>query len=106
MKNKIITVISIIISIIFMLPVCSMAAEFYTTEGYYENPSFYGIFDAIYKYGDEWLDTELPRTDINYSSNQQSRTHTGQEIWSVGCHCLGHRSQRPWWVSYETKIYY
>ncbi len=93
MKKNIISTILIAIAIIFMLPVFSTAAYFYSTDGYYENPSFYGIFDAIKHQGDAWLDSELPDTSILWSTNQQSRTNPGGEIWDVGCQCIGHRSQ-------------
>ena len=93
MKKNIISIILIAIIVIFMLPAFSTAAYFYSTDGYYENPSFYGIFDAIKRQGDAWLDSELPDTSILWSTNQQSRTNPGGEIWDVGAQCIGHRSQ-------------
>lgn len=93
MKKDVISIILIAIAIIFMLPAFSTAAYFYSTEGYYENPSFYGIFDAIKRQGDAWLDSELPDISGLWSTNQQSRTNPGGEIWDVGCQCIGHRSQ-------------
>lgn len=93
MKKNIISIILIAIAIIFMLPAFSTAAYFYSTEGYYENPSFYGIFDAIKRQGDAWLDSELPDISGLWSTNQQSRTNPGGEIWDVGAQCIGHRSQ-------------
>lgn len=113
MKNKIKTVILLMSMIVFMLPVLSMAAEFYVESNSnadkgqnYGLRSFYSILDAVHTYGEAWLDTPVPDLSENWGSNTSSRTKTvSDETLNLGCICFGHRTA-PYGGKYQSRIKY
>lgn len=113
MKNKIKIVILLMSMIVFMLPVISMAAEFYVksysdadSKQNYGLRSFYSILDAVHTYGEAWLDTPVPDLRENWGSNTPSRTKTVyDETLNLGCICFGHRTA-PYGGKYQSRIKY
>lgn len=113
MKSKIKKIILLIAMIVFMLPITSMAAEFYV-KSYsdadsgqnYGLRSFYSILDAVHKYGEAWLDTPVPSLKENWGSNTPSREKkVYDETLNLGCLCFGHRTA-PYGGLYQSRIKY